>query len=343
MLVPSGGLGSRLGRPALLLVLVVAYGTVGYSLIEGWTLLDGLYMTVLTLTTVGFTEVHPLDTAGRIFTITVMVMGVGLLLVTLSLVAGWVAEGGLGPRTRRRRMERRVNRLSGHFIVCAYGRVGRSVAREFEAQGVSYLVVEERDDLEEQMVTDGVPYLMGDPSQEEVLRSAGVERAAGLICAVDSDATNVYIALTARSINAGLFIVARASEPGSVDRLRKAGADRVISPYVTSGRHMAVLALRPAVVDYIEVGEGPSSLRLEEVRVDPGSDLVGRTVGEVCGRALPLALRHAAGEVSAHPDAALRLQAGDLMVLLGEDEVLRPVEGARRRPPDPPARRQETR
>jgi voltage-gated potassium channel len=339
MLAPSGGLRSRLGWPALLLVLVVAYGTAGYSLIEGWTLLDALYMTVLTLTTVGFMEVHPLDATGRIFTITVMIMGVGLVLVTLSLVAGWVADGGLGQRTRRRRMERHVNRLSDHFIVCAYGRVGRSVVREFEGQGVPYLVVEERDDIEEQMITDGVPYLVGDSSQESVLRAAGVERAAGLICAVDSDATNVYIALTARSINPGLFIVARASDPGSVDRLHKAGADRVISPYVTSGRHMAVLALRPAVVDYIEVGGGVSSLRLEEVRVDPGSDLVGRTVGEVCGRALPLALRHATGEVSAHPDAGIRLQPGDLMVLLGEDEVLRPVEGARRRPPDPSAQR----
>jgi voltage-gated potassium channel len=332
MLAPSG-LRSRLGWPAVLLVLVVAYGTLGYALIEGWSFLDALYMTVMTLTTVGFMEVHPLDAGGRVFTITVIVMGVCLLLVTLSLVAGWIAEGGLGQGARRRRVERRVRRLRDHYIVCAYGRVGRSVARELDAQGVEYVVVEERDDLEEQMIADGVSHVMGDPSQETVLRAAGVERAAGLVCAVDSDATNVYIALTARSLNPDLFIVARASEPGSQDRLTKAGADRVISPYVSSGRHMAFLALRPAVVDYIEVGEGASSLRLEEVRVDPGSDLVGRTVGEVCGPALPLALRHAEGEVSAHPDPAMRLRPGDLMVLLGEDAVLRPVEGGRRRMP----------
>jgi voltage-gated potassium channel len=331
MLAPRRGLKARLGWPALLLALVVTYGTAGYVFLEGWPLLDALYMTVLTLTTVGFREVHPLDTGGRIFTITLIVMGVGILLVTLSLAASWIAEGGLGQQSRRRKMERRVHHLSDHFIICAYGRVGRSVAREFEAQGIPFVVIEERDDLEEQLIADGVPYIMGEASEETLLRAAGVENARGLICAVDSDATNVYIALMARSINADLFIVARASERAALDRLTKAGADRVISPYVTSGRHMAVLALRPRVVDYIEVGDGDSRLRLEEVRVDAASELAGRTVGEVCGPAMPLAIRHASGEVTAHPDPDLRLRAGDLMVLLGEDEVLRPVEGARHR------------
>jgi voltage-gated potassium channel len=328
MLGPQGSLRARLGWPAVLLVLVLGYGTGGYMLLEGWPFLDALYMTVFTLTTVGFMEVHPLGEGGRIFTISLIVMGVGLVFVTVALVAGWLADGGAGQRTRRRRMERRVGRLSNHFIVCAYGRVGRSVAREFEGQGIAYVVVEERDDLEEQLIEDGVPYLLGDSSQESVLRAAGIDRARGLICAVDSDATNVYIALTARSINPELFIVARASEPGSADRLTKAGADRVISPYVTSGRHMAILALRPTVVDYIEVGGGDSGLRLEELRVDATSLLVGRSVGESFGGALPLAIRHADGEVSAHPDPGMRLRAGDLVVLLGKDEVLRPVEGA---------------
>lgn len=228
-------------------------------------------------------------------------------------------------------MERRVRRLSNHFIICAYGRVGRSAAREFEAQEIPFMVIEERDDLEEQLIEEGVAYIMGEASQESTLRAAGVEEARGLICAVDSDATNVYIALMARSINPNLFIVARASEQQSLDRLKKAGADRVISPYVTSGRHMANLALRPSVVDYIDVGDGESRLRLEEVHVDAASELAGRTVGEVCGPALPLAVRHATGEVSAHPSRDLRLRIGDLMVLLGEDEVLRPVEGRGRR------------
>jgi voltage-gated potassium channel len=341
MLGPPGSLRARLGWPALLLVLVIVYGTGGYMLLEGWPFLDALYMTVFTLTTVGFMEVHPLDMSGRIFTISLIVMGVGLVFVTVALAAGWLAEGGAGQRTRRRRMERRVSRLSDHFIICAYGRVGRSVAREFDDQGVAYVVVEERDDLEEQLIADGVPYLMADPSQEPVLRAAGVERARGLICAVDSDATNVYIALTARSINPELFIVARASERGSEDRLAKAGADRVISPYVTSGRHMAVLAIRPTVVDYIEVGGGDSRLRLEELRVDATSPLVGRTVAEACGGALPLAIRHGDGEVSAHPDPAMLVRAGDLMVLLGEDAVLRPVEGAGGLTGDASGRRRE--
>lgn len=322
----SHSLRNRLGWPLLLVAVVLAYGTTGYVLM-GWPILDGLYMTLTTLTTVGFREVHPLTTGGRIFTMTVIVLGVSALFVTVTILAGWVAEGALGESNRRRRMQRRVDQLSDHFIICAYGRVGRTVAREFEAQGQPFVVVEALEDKEEDMIEDGVLYILDDPSHEAVLKEAGVERAKGLVCAVDSDATNVFIALIARSLNDDIFIVARASEPESAARLSKAGADRVISPYVTSGRHMAHLALKPKVVDYMEMGSGDSrSLRLEEIEVDERSPLVDRTVGEACGGAHPLAVRHADGEVEPHPDPQQRLHAGDLLVLLGEDEVLRDVE-----------------
>jgi voltage-gated potassium channel len=318
---------NRLGWPLLLVAIVVAYGTAGYVLLLGWPLLDALYMTLTTLTTVGFQEIHPLSTGGRIFTMTVIVFGVSTLLVTVTMLAGWVAEGVLGETSRRRRMERRVDKLSDHFIICAYGRVGRAVAREFEAEDQPFVVVEVLEDKEEDMIEDGVLYILDDPSHESVLKSAGVERAKGLVCAVDSDATNVYIALIARSLNDDIFIVARASEPDSTVRLYRAGVDRVISPYVTSGRHMAQLALKPQVVDYLEVSSGDSrSLRLEEVAVDERSPLVDKTVEEASGGAHPLAIRHANGEVEPHPDPKLQLHAGDLLVLLGEEEVLRRVE-----------------
>lgn len=325
---PRTHLWRRLRWPALLLAFVVIYGTAGYMLIPRWPLLDALYMTLTTLTTVGFREVRPLETSGRIFTMSVIVLGVGALFVSVSLVAGLVAEGALSERGRRRRMERQVDRLSDHFIICAYGRVGRTVARELEAEGKPFVVIDAKEDLEEQMIEDGVAYVLGETSSEQVLRSAGVERARGLVCAVDSDATNVYITLIARSVNPDIYIVARAAEPDSTERLYKAGADRVISPYVTSGRHMAQLAMRPSVVDYLEVGrDNARPLRLEELEVDEDSPIVNHSVQEACGRAIPLAVRHSNGEIEPHPDPDLKLVPGDLLILMGEKDVLRLAEG----------------
>jgi len=219
-------------------------------------------------------------------------------------------------------MQRRIDEMSEHFIVCAYGRVGRAVARELEAEGAPFVVIDPEEALVERMTSEGVAYLIDDPSEEPVLRRAGVERARGLVCAVDSDATNVYIALVARSLNPELFIVARASEPGSDQRLLKAGADRVVSPFVSSGRHMALVAMRPSVSDVVEL-EAPdaASIKLEEVQVDTASGLVGQSVGEALGTVPVLAIRHAGGQITPNPSAQVRLQAGDLVLLLGEAEL----------------------
>lgn len=306
----------------LALACAIAYGVAGYMLLEGWSVLDALYMTITTLTTVGFREVRPLGSTGMVFTLSVITIGVGLVLVTITVVAQWVLEGRWSEQARRKRMQRRIDELSGHFIVCAYGRVGRAVARELESEGARFVVIDPDEDLVERMTADGVPYLIEDPSQEPVLRDAGVERARGLVCAVDSDATNVYITLIARSMNPDLFIVARASEPGSDQRLRKAGADRVVSPFVSSGRHMALVALRPRVSDVVELeAPGTASIKLEEVRIDAGSGLVGRTVHEALGSTPVLAIRHAGGQVTAHPSPDLMLHEGDLVLLLGEADL----------------------
>ena len=225
-------------------------------------------------------------------------------------------------------MQKKIADLTDHFVLCAYGRVGRAVAREFESEGVPFVVVDSKEELEEMMRADGVLYLLADPTQEPVLRRAGVERARGLICAVDSDAANVYITLTARAIKPDLFVVARASDPTSPEPLYRAGADRVISPYVSSGRHMALLALRPRVVDYLDIaGLGERHVRLEEVLIEPGSPFVGSTVAEVCGDAIPLLIRRNVGHMIPNPDGREQLEAGDMVVLVGESRTLRPVEG----------------
>lgn len=317
----------QLRWPFIAVALVMVYGVAGYMLLEGWSFIDALYMTVTTLTTVGFREVRPLDASGRAFTITLVVAGVAVFLVALALVAGYFAETDRAQRSRRKRMQRRIDRLQDHFVICAYGRVGRTAAREFEVEGVPFVAIDAKEELEEQMVRDGVPFISGDPTQEGVLREAGVERARGLVCAVDSDADNVYITLMARALNPGLFIVARASETEAAERLYRAGADRVNSPYVSSGRHMASLAMRPRVVDYLEVATaGDKPLRLEEMQVEEGSPFVGRTVFEVCGEATALAVRHPDGRITTNPEDGLMVGAGDLLVLLGGGSELRPME-----------------
>ena len=319
---PGRDLWRRIRWPALGLAIALAYGVAGYMLLEGWRFLDALYMTVTTLSTVGFREVHPLDDGGMVFTLSVITIGVGLVLTTVTVVAMWVLEGQWGERTRRHRMQRRIDDLTGHFIVCAYGRVGRAVARELEDEGAAFVVVDPDERLVERMREDGVAYLIADPTHEEVLHNAGVERARGLVCAVDSDATNVFIALGARALNPDLFIVARASEPGSDERLRRAGADRVVSPFVSSGRHMALVAMRPSADDVVALGtSGAASMALEEVRVDQGSLLEGMSIGQALGSTPVLAVRHAGGQIVPNPPADLQLRQGDLVLLLGESDL----------------------
>lgn len=319
----------RFRTPLLGIALVYTYGVVGYALF-GFGVIDALYMTSLALTTAGFNPVGELTLGEKAFTISIAVFGVSLFLVILALLTSMVAEGTIGFASRRRRMDKRIDDLRDHFIICAYGRVGRTAARELEAEGVAFVVIDRLEELESQMQSDGVLYMIGDPTAEGILQLAGIERARALITAVDSDADNVYITLTARSLNPEVFIVARASEPKSPERLYRAGADRVISPYVSSGRHMAMLALRPRVVDYLEItGRDETPLRLEELLVEEGSPLIGKTVADVGGDAHPVVLRRADGKVLPNPVGSEEVRAGDLIVLLGAPVDLRSAEGDR--------------
>ena len=216
---------------------VLVYGVLGYMLVEGWSLLDAAYMTMLTLTTVGYGEVRPLDTSGKIITVGLLTAGVTIALVALSLLASSIAEGDFGERSRRRRMKKRIDDLRDHFIVCAYGRVGRAAARELLEEKAPLVIIETREEMEEEFVEDGLTYIIGDSTSEEILLEAGVDRAKGLVCALDSDADNVFVTLTSRALNPDIFIVARASEATSVDRLQRAGR---------GSRRLAVYDERPS-------------------------------------------------------------------------------------------------
>lgn len=322
----GNGLWRRLRWPLSGILAVFAYGGVGYALL-GFNLLDALYMTTLALTTAGFNPVGDLGPGAKAFTISIAIFGVSLFLAVLAIITSAITEGHIGIMSRRRRMERRIDAMTNHYVICAYGRVGRAVAREFEAEGAQFVVIDVKEELEEPMRIDGVVHLIGDPTLESTLRRAGIERARGLVSAVDSDAANVYITLIARSLNPRAFITARAGEPESADLLYRAGANRVVSPYVTSGRHMAHLTLRPRVLDYLEVIGVEPGLRLEELIVEEGSPLVGRTLEEACGEAVPLMLFRASGDPLPNPSGNEVVGAGDLMLLFGPPKALRPVEG----------------
>lgn len=320
---------SRLPRGALLAAgpaVLVAAGIAGY-LSLGYRPWTAVSMTLLTLTTVGLaTDVH-LSAGALVFTAGLALLGVGLFAVILGSVATAIVEGRVGLFSRSRRMRRRVDELRGHFIVCAYGRVGRAIASELEAEGVPFVVVDSKAELEPDLDGNGLCYLIGDASDEAVLRKAGIDRARGLICAVDSDAENVFITIVARSLRPGLLIVARASRQQSADRLLRAGATHVVSPYATSGRRMANLALRPHVVEFFDLaGAGQPNLRLEELAITEGSPLAGLSLRELRGPAVPLLVRHPDGQLIANPARELKLQAGDVLVIYGQASDLNPLD-----------------
>lgn len=321
----------RVWRRLLLLTgaiaLLFAYGTVGY-LILGFRLLDAFYQTVLAVTTLGIPDAEGFGSAEKLFTASLALLGVTAFLAGVALLAAALVEGRFLEKARGRRMQKRIDGLRDHFIVCAYGRVGQTAARELEQEGVPFIVIDRKVELKEEMERDGVLYLIEDPTSEEVLRAAGVQRARGLLCALDSDAENVFIALIGRSLNPDLFIVARAAYRESVDRLRRAGANRVVSPYASSGRDMALQAVRPHLMGSLELSApGDRRLRVDEISVDEGSELDGRTLAGACGSAVPVAIRRRDGSMVVNPRPDEVLGAGDVVMLLGDPTTLRSVEG----------------
>jgi voltage-gated potassium channel len=316
---------ARSRLPVLVVTLAIVYGTVGYWLVEGKNLLDAFYETMLTLSTLGVGTGPPPGPGGKIFTVSLILFGVVALFTAIGVGTEVVVSGEFGRWLRMNQVSRSIGRLSGHYVICAYGRVGRAVMEEVQRRGYTAVVIESKPELEPLLAEHGVRYIPGDPADETVLRQAGIERARGLICAVDSDAANVFITLTARALNPGLRIVARASERASVDKLVRAGADEVVSPYGLTGRRMAVLAVQPSVLEVLDLLNLGSDIRLEEVAVRAGTHLDSLTITEARARyagVAILALKKPGSEVLANPDHQVRLAPGDLIVALGPAEIL---------------------
>jgi voltage-gated potassium channel len=327
--VPSAALRNRiLARsrlPVLIVLLAIGYGTGGYWLVEGKNLLDAFYETMLTLSTLGIGPGPPPGPGGKVFTVSLILFGVVALFTAIGVGTEVVASGELGRWLRMNQATRSIGHLSGHYVICAYGRVGRAVLEELRRRGYTAVVVESKPELEPLLAEHGVRHIPGDPADEAVLRQAGIERARGLVCAVDSDAANVFITLTARALNPDLRIVARASERASIDKLVRAGADEVVSPSGLTGRRMAVLAVQPSVLEVLDLLNLGSDIRLEEVAVRGGTPLDGLTIAEARARyagVAILALKKPESEVLANPDHEVRLAPGDLIVALGPAEIL---------------------
>jgi voltage-gated potassium channel len=314
--------------PAVLLLV----GTLGYLLIEGWPLFDSLYMTVITLTTIGFGEVRPLGLGGRAFTMALALGGIFTLFFATAEVLRFWAGGELKAFLVRRRFERKMSALRNHVVVCGYGRMGRLVCQEFAGAGVPYVVIERQEELLEAFdVPHGVP-LHGDATSDEVLKQAGIGHARAVVSVVASDADNLFITMSARLLNEGVPIVARAEEESTAKKLLRAGATRIVSPYVIGGTRVAHAILRPAVLDFIEVATGREQieLQIEEVSALPGSRLSGETLGSCRVRedfnVIVVAIKRQKGPMTFNPGADERIEAGDTLVMLGHRSQLDRIE-----------------
>jgi voltage-gated potassium channel len=327
---------SRILRWVLIWVGVVlgiaGVGAAGYMVLFGWSLSDGIYMTLITLTTVGYKEVRELDDASRAWTVLLALAGVGIIFGTVGFVAETFVAEALSGRRQRRRMADRVAALKDHFILCGYGRVGSTVARELEHAGVPLVVIDSVAASTELAAAAGHLTVDGDATRDEVLIAAGVTRAKALITTVDTDATNVYVTLSARSLNPKLFIVARANEEGSESKLRQAGADRAVSPYTRAGRQIAELATRPRVADFIDfaLSHGQLSFTIEELEVVAGGPLAGQTVADLTGRGIHVMaiVSHGPRQFETNPLMDRALEPGDQLIVSGTAEVLRELREA---------------
>lgn len=309
---------------------VVIYGTAGYMLIEKMNLLDALYMTVITLATVGYREVKELTINGKVFTIILIFSGFGVFTYALTTGAKVIIEGEIKEAFKKRNMKNKIDSLKDHYIICGYGRMGRIIAKELRSNNIPFVIIEKnKENLPED---EGLLYIEGDATKDESLKEAGIERARGLITVLSSDTENLYVVLSAKGLNPDLFIVARAAEEGAEIKLKRAGADRVVSPYHIGGLRIAHTVLRPTVVDFLEFATRSEYLeiQIEEIPVQKGSSLIGKTIGESgIGRdigAIIIGIKRSDGSMKFNPTSQTIIETGDTLIVLGEAPKLMLLE-----------------
>jgi voltage-gated potassium channel len=313
---------------------VVAVGTLGYHFIEGWTLLEGLYMTVITITTIGFKEVRELSDSGRIFTLAIIFSGIGM--VTYAFVTGsrMIIEGEIQNILKRRRYMKTIEKIQDHFIICGYGRMGSFICQQLHVRSIPFVVVENKTELQDKIMEDGFLLSPGDATEEAVLIDAGIHRARGLVSVVQTDADNVYVVLTARELNPEIEIIARAGEEAAEKKLRRAGATRVISPYRIGGMRLVMGIIKPAVMSFLELAMDQRKLDVdvEEVRVVEHSSYSGKKLIETEIRRelnlIIIAILKSDGRMVFNPGPETVIEDNDTLIAMGERGNLKALEKA---------------
>lgn len=318
---------------AVTLALIFAAGVIGYIVLEGFGFVDSLYMVVITLSTVGFMEVKPLSEGGRIFTTILILAGVGNFAYLVGAFSQVLVEGRLQAIWERRRMEKTIQKLEGHFIICGYGRIGSVVAQEIMNEGHPVVVIEHNIDLVEKLEDQGIPCLQGDATDDLLLQEAGLHRARALITALTDEASNVYVTLTVRQLNPHLDIIARANQASHVSRLQMAGASRVVMPHLIGGVRMAQTVLRPAVTNFLELamrGQEGMDLQMEEVPVGLSSELNGKNLMDSRIRPrfnlIVVAIKKYTGDMIFNPGPEEVIEANDTLLAIGKNEDLKRLE-----------------
>jgi voltage-gated potassium channel len=317
-----------------LLTAAVVIGTVGFMVVEGWPAFDSFYMTLMTLTTVGYGEVHPLTNRGRLFASFLMLVGVTTVFVSIAIIGDTLLRLEMTDYFGRKRRDRMLRDISGHYIVCGAGRVGRGVIQELLRSEATVVLIDNRVERARWATDKGVITLVGDATKDEVLRQAHIETAKGLVAAISSDAENVYVALSAKVLNPKLVISARATDEQAEEKLRRAGATTVFTPYSFIGHRLAQSMLRPHVASFLDVAsafrKSDLELEIEQVQIDPSSALVAKTLeqlrlGSQYG-VIVLAVQHKSGVMQFNPPADLRIEAGDVLIAMGDRTKLKRLE-----------------
>jgi voltage-gated potassium channel len=326
------GLETKLKTVLMILAAVIAFGTVGYTVIERWPLLDALYMTFITLSTVGFKEVYTLSPAGRMFTILLIIVGVAGAAYTLRVLGEWVVEGEMKKLFGRRKMQKGIKELADHYVVCGFGRVGRRVAQELCSRRVPFVIIDNDLKRIEQAERDKFLFVQGDSTLDQTLIDAGIERARALITAVANEADGVFIVLSARQLNPQLFITARSETDEGKKKLMRAGANKVISPYKIGAIRMALTTLRPNLVDFMKVitFDRETGLTIEEIQIRPGSPLIDSTLRECAMRRefgmMVAGIKKVGKDVFLNPSPDTKIETGDILIVIGDREGLEKLE-----------------
>jgi voltage-gated potassium channel len=310
----------------LILISMIIIGTLGFHFIEGWNMLESLYTTMTTMSTVGYGDFYPKTAAGQVFTIFLIIFGVGSMLYTIGLLAESMVEGRIRSIMGWGKMDKTIKRMNNHYIICGCGRIGFLISKELADGKVDFVVVDNNPEVIQKIGEEGFVYFRGDAIHDKCLIGAGIKRARGIVCVLPTDAQNLYVILTAKELNPDIWILSRSEEEESEHRLLRAGANRVMSPYTLGGNRMAMAILRPAMLDFIEITTRRQSLelRMDELEICDGSPLIGKSLedSEIRQRygLIIVAVKKDSGKMIFNPVANYVIQKGDKLIALGEDE-----------------------